>query len=253
MSRRRRRRGGKRVHSLAKLLDRQPKSLRKHPYYGVMMSHYSSSGRLQSLRMNATCYRLLDKAVITAENLPNLYRTYRIPKDPFFPLFLRIKLDYLDERRRISEEREKYILGKIKELPPVRRRIIRFLAEWEEELSRGKSRRCWEKTVYPGSKKRALELLGLSDSGWLSLYSEFLTSLEERYRLSPVTVSRVKASLALQLVPEIAPESALLIMPGPEQIKKAYRRLSRIYHPDSGGDSPLFITIGESRDLLLGR
>ncbi|MDC7240820.1 MAG: hypothetical protein PQJ50_10715, partial [Spirochaetales bacterium] len=60
----------------------------------------------------------------------------RIPKDPFFPLFLRIKLDYLDERRRISEEREKYILGKIKELPPVRRRIIRFLAEWEEELSR---------------------------------------------------------------------------------------------------------------------
>ncbi|MDC7240819.1 MAG: J domain-containing protein [Spirochaetales bacterium] len=72
-----------------------------------------------------------------------------------------------------------------------------------------------------------------------------------------MTVSRVKASLALQLVPEIAPESApesaLLIMPGPEQIKKAYRRLSRIYHPDSGGDSPLFITIGESRDLLLGR
>ncbi len=212
-----------------------------------MISHYNSSDRLKNLRMNSVCYRLLEKAVITVENLPNLYRTYRVPADPFFPLFLKIKLDYFASRKRIQEERELFIMEKVKKLSPVRRRAIRFLAEWEEELTGGKSRRCWEKVIYPGSKKRACELQKFSDMQWIELYSEDLKVLEERYALSPLTTSRVSAALTLQLIPGLGP----LKLPDSEDVRRAYRRLSRIYHPDSGGESPLFVAIGECREILM--
>lgn len=246
-SRRRRQHSSKKNLSLNRLLIRQPKSLAGHPLFELMISHYNTSEKLQKLRMNRQCYRLLDKAVITVENLPNLYRTYKLPRDPFFPLFIRIKMDYLSERERKRAERDKFIIGQVKELPREKRRIIRFLAELEEEISPSGERRLWEKRIYPGSKKRAQELHRISEYEWMNLVDDYLEALCSEYPVFSRRKEQVSASLFLQIIPGLAP----LTLPEQNTVTRMYRNLSRRYHPDSGGDSALFIRLQNSRDLLL--
>ena len=234
--------------SLEHLLSRQPKTLNKHPQYDLMISHYRNSDTLRHLRINRRCYRLLDRAVITPENLHHFHRTYRLPKDPFFPLFLAIKKDYLNGREEAARQREAYILKQVKTLTPRRRQALRFLAEWEESINRAGERPVWEKTVYPGSKKRADQLTILSGSAWLSLYDGFLEAMGRRYPgIEPRLTKMIRATLVLELIPSIHP----LRFPDRDEAARAYRRLCRTAHPDAGGRAEYFIRIKESRDFLL--
>lgn len=244
---RRRRRSGKSKLSLNRLLSRQPKTIRKHSHYELMISHYRASEKLQSLRINRQCYRLLDKAIISPENLGNLYKTYRVPQDPFFPLFIKIKKDYLTDRLKKVEEKEKYILAQMKKLPWEKRRVLRFLAELEESISPAGARHTWEKEIYPTSKKRAFELLTISDSEWNGIIDCFFESLSLAYPVFSKRKEQVSASLFLQIIPSLNPKDT----PSKETVNKMYRKLSRKYHPDSGGESTLFIRLQNSRDLLL--
>lgn len=246
---RKRRHSGKSDLSLNRLLSRQPKTIRKHPHYELMISHYLASEKLQALKINRQCYRLLDKAVITVENLPNLYRSYRVPRDPFFPLFIKIKKDYLTQRLKKAEEREKYILTQMKKLSGERRRVLRFLAELEESLSPLGSRLIWEKEIYPSSRKRALEILKISDREWFALIDGYLKSLSLKYPAISSRQEQLSASLFLKIIPTLNP----LIFPSKETVNKSYRKLSRRYHPDSGGESYLFIKLQNSRDSLVNK
>jgi hypothetical protein len=248
-SRLKRRRSGKSKLSLNRLLSRQPKTIRKHPHYELMISHYLASEKLQALRINRQCYRLLDKAVITVENLPNLYRTYRVPQDPFFPLFIKIKKDYLTQRLKKAEEKEKYILAQMKKLPREKRKVLRFLAELEESISPGGRRQIWEREIYPGSRKRALEMLQISETEWSGLVDGFFESLSLKYPVISSRQEQLSASLFLQIIPSLNP----LTFPSKETVNKSYRKLSRRYHPDSGGESSLFIRLQNSRDILVSR
>ena len=114
---RRRRSPGSRRYSLADLLAKQPKSLQKHDYYQSLLAHYYSSERLKGLRVSQRCYTLLHTCRIRPEHLKEFYRTYRLPRDPFFPLFFRIKRDYLEQRRRQEEARRTYIHAQVRRLP----------------------------------------------------------------------------------------------------------------------------------------
>lgn len=242
-----RRRSGSSKLSLNRLLNRQPKTIKKHPHYELMMSHYLASEKLQKLKINRQCYRLLDKAIITVENLPNLYRTYKVPQDPFFPLFIKIKKDYLSERLKKVEEREKYILVQMKKLPREKRKVLRFLAELEESISPGGTRQTWEREIYPGSMKRALEMLKISETEWTEILDLYFESLSLKYPVFSRNRAKVSASLFLRIIPTLPP----LGFPSKETVNKSYRKLSRSYHPDSGGDASLFIRLQNSRDLLL--
>jgi hypothetical protein len=213
-----------------------------------MQHHYRSSERLRSLRISRRCYNLLNRAVITPENLHHFHRTYRLPKDPFFPLFLTVKRDYLADREEAARQREAYILEQVKALTPRRRQALRFLAEWEESLNRAGERPVWEKTVYPGSKKRADEMTRLTGGGWLRLYDDFLAAMGRRYPgVDPRLVRMIRSSLVLDLIPAVHP----LHFPDRDEVARAYRRLCRTAHPDAGGRAEYFIRIKESRDYLL--
>ncbi len=248
--RRRRRRVARGTESLTldRLLFRQPKSLSKHPEFKLMQSHYRSSERLRTLRISRRCYRLLDRAMISPENLHHFHRTYRLPRDPFFPLFLTVKRDYLKEREEVARQREAYILKQVKTLSPRRRQTLRFLAEWEESINRAHERPVWDKTVYPGSKKRADELTKLTVGGWLQLYDDVMESMGRRYPgIDSRLIQMIRSSLILELIPVIHP----LHFPDRVEVARAYRRLCRTAHPDAGGRAEYFIRIKESRDFLL--
>ncbi|MDC7231754.1 MAG: hypothetical protein PQJ58_00860 [Spirochaetales bacterium] len=239
--------GGKKNLTLQRLLERQPAALAGYSGYELMISHYRSSEKLRNLKMNRQCYRLLDKAIIRPEHLPNLYRTYRLPDDPFFPLFLSIKTDYLRQRLRIKEERDIYILNQMKLLPREKRKMIRFLAELEESISAGSVRHCWDKNIYPGSKKRAGAMRKMTEKEWTRLVDSHFRDLTGTYHRKAEDLNRIRACLFLGILPELSP----FYLPDADRINRAYRKKSRTCHPDSGGEEDLFIRLQQERDLLL--
>lgn len=245
--RRRARRG--RTYSLEDLLLRQPKSLRKDPQYRTLLSHYLASDRLRALRFGSRCFGLLDRAVVAPENLPHFYRTYRLPRDPFFPLFFRIKRSYQEERRQRQEAREAYILGRMQALPPETRRFIRFLGEWEKSLNGKGDYPYWSARLYPATKKQVRLYEGFGRGEWEAFFREYLTGLTGRYRLPPQPwVDKLAACALLGLVPRGTPPE----FPSREEVLRAFRTLSLAHHPDRGGSADLFIRLQEAKERLCG-
>ena len=248
MRRRRRRAGVARTYSIRHLLLHQPKTLKRHPQYREMIAHYDASEQLRRLRFSRRCYTLLNQARIAPENLSHFYRTYRLPSDPFFPLFFAIKRSYLAERERIKEERRRYIHSRMRELPPVIRLQIKYLGYLERYYNAAGLSPVWQKRLFPTSKKRADMFQHLTPVEWQRLFRDHLALLVERYpRLTRVIADRVLACLVLGMIPELIPPAR----PAPPEIARTYRRLSMLHHPDRGGDPTLFISIKRARDVLV--
>ena len=88
------------------------------------------------LRISPRCYRLLNEAKVPPENLKNFYATYKLPEDPFFPWFLKVKTEWFAERERWQEERRRAIEATMNSLPDHRRKALRLLAEYEKKANR---------------------------------------------------------------------------------------------------------------------
>ncbi|HKJ85217.1 MAG TPA: hypothetical protein VKA06_04040 [Spirochaetia bacterium] len=248
--RRRRSRRPARTYSIGYLLARQPKSLAKHANYRAMVAHYHASAPLQHLRMSGRCYALLNNARIAPHNLQNFYRTYRLPGNPFFPLFFAIKRDYLAERERVKEARRQYILAGMRALPPDVLAQIKYLGYLERHYNAGGLSPLWQSRIFPSSKKKVDAYASHTTADWLALYRRHLAELEERYRgLNQLIADRVLACFALGIVPDRVPPAR----PAPFEISRQYRRLSLETHPDRGGDPSMFIEIKRARDTLVDR
>ena len=89
---------GRHHRSLAQLLDAQPRGLTRFSEHRLLWDHFLASDRLQKLRISPRCYHLLNQAKVPPGNLKNFYTTYRLPEDPFFPWFLKVKADWFIER-----------------------------------------------------------------------------------------------------------------------------------------------------------
>ena len=243
-----RRTRSRRTYSLARLINRQPKTLSRHELYYTMMAHYHASPRLQSLRISRRCYSLLHNARIAPENLEAFYRTYRLPRNPFFPLFFTIKRSYLQRREEIREARRRYIRDRMRSLPPDTRSMIKYLGYLERHAHTAGESPLWQRELYPSSKKQVDRYLRCSRAEWLDLLRAHLQRLQNQYRvLTPVTIERVFASFVLGIVPrEIPPRR-----PVAAEISRVYRKLSLLHHPDRGGDPVMFIRIKRARDVLV--
>ncbi|WP_319562585.1 DnaJ domain-containing protein [Marispirochaeta sp.] len=244
----RKRRSTSKRYSLSLLLAKQPKSLAKHPMYLRMLQFYGFSPRLKSLRFNRRCYSLLDRAVIAPENLENFYRTYRLPKDPFFPLFFMVKREYQEHRAELKRRRESYILKRVRELDSQILRFLRYLGKIEQKLNAAGRTPVWEKTVYPDSKKKADEYHLYNMDQWIQVFTSFGEELKTRYphKTGSANWHQVFAAFILECPPEKGdfrpPDAAL--------VRRQYRRLSKLHHPDSGGNPERFCQLKQARDLL---
>ncbi len=246
-------------YSLEYLLSKQPKGLRKHRYYREMLSHYRSSPRLQQIRVSRRCYSLLLHARIKPEYLDNFYRTYRLPRDPFFPLYFRIKRDYLEERSRKREEKVRYIAEKMRTLPPPTLGFIKQLATFEQNYNSGNNFPVWTRHLFPATKKRVREYCSFTQMDWIILFSTHLRRLQQRYhRLDKKTTDRLLAAFILECPPKDEnrpgrPHAVTLVSVDPEEAARNYRRLSKLHHPDLGGEGDLFLQLQWAKEILTGK
>lgn len=239
----------RKTYTLEYLLSRQPKTLARHRNYALLVSHLYASERLRALRVSRRCYSLLHNARIEPENLSHFYRTYGLPKEPFFPLFFQIKRDYLRELERKREDRRRYILDEMRRLPAPTLAFIKYLGHLEAYYhSRGRYP-LWQRYIFPTTKKQVRGYSAYGMSEWLGLFRGHLDRLGKHYpELGRRHTDRLLACFVLDwLPPEIPPQ-----WPGPQEVTARYRRLSMLHHPDRGGDPNIFLELKRAKDLLTG-
>lgn len=254
--RRRRSTRGKRKYSIPYLLSKQPKWIRKHPYYSTMIRSLRISPALAALRFNRQCFRLLQQAGITPENLRHFYRTYRLPRDQFFPLFLRVRKDYLNHRRYLKQEKERYIREKMEELPGDVRRFLEFFRDMESRVNADGKHPVWDREIFPSTKKRVHQYISQNRNQWTGTLRQYFTALTSRYRrISDKTADRLLACFILNCLPAhtTAPVSGgyMIRYPNRKKVMEQFRILSMEYHPDRGGQPELFIRLAWAKNLLL--
>ena len=241
--------GRRQFKSLAALLDSQPKGLTRHPSHRLLWDRFAVSDRLQKLRISPRCYRLLNEARIPPENLKDFYRTYRLPEDPFFPLFLAVKADWLEERERWKEERDKAIMLMVRALPEHRRRALRVLAEYERKHHRTGDNPVWDNRLFPTTLKRAREFAAFGENEWYETWRIHLQNLSMRYRsIPPLRDDEDRPTYAARVL------SALVLRcrrVDRREVAENFRALSKEFHPDRGGNAECFRRIKEARDILL--
>ncbi len=209
-----------------------------------MMQHLRTSEKLPRLRVSRRCYLLLDRAVIRPEHLDNFYSTYRLPKDPFFPLFFSVKKEYLERREKLEKSRQEYINQRIKKLPDEIKRIFRQLAEYEMKLHRSGLYPVWKKHFMPRTKKLADEFLSFTLARWLHCFSVYLSELSKTYKKA--AASRNERMIAAWLL-DVPLEKV-----SADLVRKQYRILSKKCHPDQGGSEESFRLLAWAKEKLTG-
>ena len=244
-----------RTYSLSHLLKKQPKGVSKQQGYAGMLAHLHADSRLQTVRISSRCYTLLNTARITPENLHTFYRTYRLPKNPFFPLFLACKRAYLQEREQLAQARRRYILDRVRSLPEQRLTAIRYLGFLERSVNYAGKSPVWQKHLFPSSKKTADAYARLSFAEWHALLSGHLQNLCARYsRLNRKNVMQIEALCLLELLPDARSATTVQArtLPTATAVKRSYRTLSLQHHPDRGGEPQVFMALKSARDTLIG-
>jgi hypothetical protein len=244
-----------------------------------MIDHFRASEALQRLRISRRCYTLLHHARVDPDNLEHFYRTYRLPRNGFFPLFFRVKRDYLAERERKREERRRYILETMRRLPAPVLDFVRYVGRLEQRYNAAGAYPLWEEHLLPSTKKQVHAYLRYGEHEWLRLFRAHLARLAERYRdFDEATAEKLLACYLLECLPDgwstgqaggqasrgspshgaegsSGPGAAAVsrppAWPAAREVRRAYRSLSLRHHPDRGGDGALFVELKRARDLLL--
>lgn len=214
-----------------------------------MMRCYRESPALHRVRMSRRCYSLLLHARIAPANLHHFYRTYRLPRNEFFPLFLRIRREYLAERARKQAQRRQEIRRLVRDLPEPVLAFFKYLGYLENHYNSAGKHPVWQNQLFPSSRKAARRYAEFTPLQWIEVFRRHLVSLEHRYRrFSETTGLRLLACFILECVPRGIPPK----WPSRSQITSNYRRLSLRHHPDRGGDSRMFIELKRARDTFTG-
>ncbi len=229
-------------------MEAQGTAIRRHPEFPRLAGFLRDSAALRRLRLERIAYALLDEPRLEPRNLANFYDTYRVPKSPFFPLFLSIKWDQREKKAAAREERAKYISAVAATYPRDMLGLMRYLAE--AERSRNPMTPVFMKSLYPATKKRARELAAFTMAEWLPFIAGYVEALRNGYRrLDLIDTESLIACALLECLPD--PTTGRL--PTRAAIKAQFRKLSMAYHPDRGGDASRFLLVKKSSDLLSSR
>jgi len=146
----------------------------------------------------------------------------------------------------------RYIADKMHRLPPDALAFIKYLAAFEQQYNRAENFPVWTTHLFPTTKKRVNEYSRFSRTEWITLFSAHLQRLEQRYReLDEGTTNSLLASYVLECLPRegIAPG----LQPDLQAAARNYRRLSKLYHPDLGGEGDFFLQLQWAKEVLTGR
>jgi hypothetical protein len=234
-----------RTYGIQDILDKQPKRLKNKQEFRDLLVYLKEHPKLFSITMPYRCFKLLSEGILEVKNLPNLYRTYKLPKDPFFNRFLKLKREQLYHRRDLKELRRQYILKKIKELPDEIVECFKFLGNLEKQLNRAGKIPVWQSVLLPKTKKAANEFEKKSAGEWDEYFSAFLNALEKRY-----------GNLNVDYKKELLSRSIFGLLDGQlseKEIRQRFKKLSLTSHPDQGGTHEHFLRIQEAMEQLLSR
>jgi len=211
-----------------------------------MISYLGSEPRLLQIRFNKRCYSLLHNAVIKPEHLEDFYRTYRLPKNPFFPLFFSIKREYLKGREEKRAVREEYIRQGLRRLPPYVKMVFTLSSRMEKELTGRDSCPVYRRSFLPSTKKRTDEYLKFSHGDWMDFFDSYLEKMAGVYDHLPLKrIEYLNAAMGLGWEPDDA-----FRPPSREVVNRLYREHSKTYHPDRGGNSRHFIRVKWAKDFF---
>lgn len=237
-----------RTFSIPQLLERQPKTLRRHPLYPQILEYLRTDRQLRAVALSRNAYTKLQTALVSPSDIQEFYQRYALAPHPFYPLFLTAKREYLAERERIQNERRDYIRTHTRNLPAAVVTAIRYLGHLETHYNRRNEHPVWSAQLYPKSKKRVHQYERYATLDWIRTVREHLQALGTRYpALTSVIAERVLACFVLECLPAAVPPPR----PGSRAVKERYRALCLHHHPDQGGDAQVFIELKVARDTLL--
>ncbi len=232
-------------YSLSRLLDARRGAVRKEADFLLLEEMLQGSAALQKVKLNATSYALLNSGRLKLKYLDNFYATYRIRKNPFFPLFL--SMTQREEERLVTKrgERREKIEKIMKEWP----REILMLAVYLADVERNRNPKIpvWNKSLFPGSMKKAREMTRYDRSEWQSFIRKYIGMLKAHYKR---TALRDTEMLFDYMLLECFPDPDTGKPPTPAALKAAFRASSKRCHPDSGGDKAQFIRVKNAWERL---
>jgi hypothetical protein len=230
------------IYTISDLLENQPKKFKKLEGFSILINYYNGSPELKKLGFDEICLRVLNRAKVKPENLRTFYKTHNLPKNPFFPMFLKLRREYLDSLRKHVREMRGKIKEKWKRLPKRSLRFIKKLKEIEKEYNVCKRYPFWRKNIVPNTEKRMDEYIRFSKADWVNFFIEYLKNFIENYKLGKkINAEKLTACFILGIS-----ENSISL----SSVNKHYYRLCKIYHPDKGGESEDFLKVKWARDCL---
>ena len=119
----------------------------------------------------------------------------------------------------------------------------KYFAKFEKSINSKKEFPVWNKILYPKSKKEADKLLKFTRTEWTKLFFKYVEKLKEHYKyMDGKYADKIIGLFILKL--SIKKHSI-------ETIKSQYRLLSKIYHPDAGGNSYEFNILQKAKNLFI--
>ena len=234
----------RKIYSLDYLLKKQPKSIREFSEYLYLVSLFYSSNQLKRIRISKKCFTLLNQAKISIGKLPYFYRYFQLPEHSFFPVFLKIKQEYLLKRDEKKNQKHKFINEKLKNLDKQVKYILRILCEYEKRMNKRNKFPVWNRLIYPKSKKRLLELLQYDTLQWTKLFLAFCDEMNKYYKCKD-NITSLKSRIAIFFF-NVEQEDYT-----PEKLKLSIRNLAKKYHPDLKGKTSDFYIYQAMKEIIV--
>jgi hypothetical protein len=234
-------------YTLAELLAAQGGPIARQSGFAELERRLRGSAALRRVRLPALAFKLLDEPRLAIVDIPNFRETYRVPDGLFLALFLELKWARRRELDAARASRRDEIAAIMALCPAEAQAMLGYLERVEKARNAG--RPVWKKSIYPATKKRAREMLGLSRKEWLDCFLRSTRLLRASYRrIALPETALCGAFLALGCFPDPATGR----LPSEAELKSSFRRRSKELHPDLGGDEAGFRLIERARDELLG-
>jgi hypothetical protein len=230
-------------YSINYLLSKQPLGFKKHKDFHLLISYFESSDILKCIRIPQKAFTILNKLRVSSDKLNYFYKVFRIPKNSFFPVFLKIKSDYLKNKLKVKTEKLNYIKKIMNILNEDVIVYLKYFITYEKAININRRTPVWNKFFLPKSKKKADEFFKYNKHQWINIFFDFIDTLNNYYNWIDKVYGRKLVALFIMEL-NIEKHSQ-------DKLKSQFRLLSKKFHPDAGGDAKSFNELLIAKKILI--